>query len=131
MLDDNGKAVGYILCAPDYKRFINGFWRNEAKKLWELDKKFAATAYILPLGYLPFYKKYPAHLHINLLDGYQGKGYGGELMKTLLAKLREMNLPGVVLIVDGDNTGAQRFYKREGFKKLLSAFGGVVMAREL
>ncbi len=131
VLDDGGKAVGYILCAPDYKRFVKDFRANEVKTLWTLDKNFAATAYILPFGYMPFYKKYPAHLHINLLDGYRGKGYGGELMKALTAKLREMNLPGVMLIVDGENTGAQRFYERAGFKKKLAAFGGVVMTKEL
>ncbi len=131
ILDDGGKAVGYIICAPDFKRFIKNFRKTEVKELWALDKKFAATAYLLPLGYLPFYKKYPAHLHINLLDDYQGKGYGSELMDTLSAKLREMNLHGVMLIVDGENTGAQRFYERKGFRKVISAFGGVVMAREL
>ncbi len=131
VLDDNGEAVGYIICAPNYKRFSEAYRKNEAQKLFKADKKFGLFAYILPLTYLPFCKKYPAHLHINLLDDYQSKGYGAELMNTLLSTLKSMGLPGVMLMVDKDNTGAQRFYKRMGFKKIVSAFGGVVMAKEL
>lgn len=131
VLDDDGKAVGYILCAPDYSRYIKDYRKNEVKNLWKLDKRQSITAYFLPLGYLPFKNKYPAHLHIDLLDDYQGKGYGSQLMDTLLNKLREMKIPGVMLIVDKNNEGAQRFYKRAGFRQIASAFGGVVMAREL
>lgn len=131
VLDDGGKAVGYILCAPDFSKYIKGYRKNEVKRLWKLDKKQFLIAYFLPLGYLPFCKKYPAHLHIDLLDDYQGKGYGSQMMNTLLAKLKEMKLPGVMLIVDKDNVGAQRFYERAGFKKIVTTFGGVVMAKEL
>ncbi len=131
VLDDAGKAVGYILCAPDYSRYVKEYRKNEVKQLWKIDKMQSITAYFLPLGYLPFKNKYPAHLHIDLLDDYQGKGYGSQLMDTLLNKLREMKIPGVMLIVDKNNEGAQRFYKRAGFRQIASAFGGVVMAREL
>lgn len=131
VLDDDGKAVGYILCAPDYSKYVKEYRKNEVKQLWKIDKPQSITAYFLPLGYLPFKKKYPAHLHIDILNEYQGKGYGSQLMDTLLDKLRSMNIPGVMLIVDKSNTGAQRFYERAGFKKITSALGGVVMATEL
>ena len=131
VLDDNGKAVGYILCAPDFSKYIKGYRKNEVRQLWSIDKKQSIEAYFLPLGYLPFRRKYPAHLHIDILDEYQGKGYGSELMTTLLNKLKEMNIPGVMLIVDKNNTGAQRFYKRFGFNRTAEAFGGVVMTKEL
>ncbi len=131
VLDDNGEAVGYIICAPDFKRFFKSFRKNEAKELFKLDKKFGLLAYFLPLGYLPFYKKYPAHLHINLLDDYRSKGYGAELINTLASKLKKMHIPGVMLIVDKENEGAQRFYKRMGFSKSIAAFGGVVMVKKL
>ena len=52
-------------------------------------------------------------------------------MKALLGKLREMKVPGVMLIVDKSNSGAQRFYQRFGFKKTASVFGGVVMTKVL
>lgn len=131
VLEDDGKVAGYILCAPDYSRYIRGFHSNEIKKIWKIDKKHCILSYFLPYGYLPFKHKYPAHLHIDLLDEYQSKGYGAQMVKTLLDKLRNMGIPGVMLIVDKTNEGAQRFYKRAGFKVLISAFGGVVMAMEL
>ncbi len=131
VLDDNGKAVGYILCAPDYSRYVKDYRKNEVKQLWKINKLQSITAYFLPFGYLPFKNKYPAHLHIDLLHDYQGNGYGSKMMETLFEKLRSMNIPGVMLIVDKDNTGAQRFYERAGFSKITSALGGVVMAKEL
>lgn len=131
VLDEGGKAVGYILCAPDYKKFVKGYRKNEVRQLWKMDKRQSLTAYLLPLGYLPFKKNYPAHLHIDILDDYQGKGYGSQLMDALLKKLKEIKVPGVMLIVDKENEGAQRFYKRAGFVEKASALGGVVMAKEL
>lgn len=131
VLDDNGKAVGYILCAPDYSNYVKGYRKNEVRKLWEIEKRQSVTAFFLPFGYLPFKKKYPAHLHIDILDEYQGKGYGSQLMDTLLEKLKSMDVPGVMLIVDKENTGAQRFYERKGFSKIASALGGIVMAKEI
>ncbi|MBQ5591543.1 MAG: GNAT family N-acetyltransferase [Clostridia bacterium] len=130
VLDDDGRVAGYILCAPDYKRYIKGFRKNEIPQIWKLDKKHCIFSYFLPLSYLPFRSKYPAHLHIDLLDEYQSKGYGSKMVQTLLDKLKSMGLPGVMLIVDKSNTGAQRFYERAGFKKIISAFGGVVMGME-
>ena len=131
VLDDNGKAVGYILCAPDYSEYAKDYRRHEVKKLWKISKQQSITAYFLPFGYLPYKKQYPAHLHIDLLDEYQGKGYGTELMKALLEKLKSMGVPGVMLIVDKNNTGAQRFYTRAGFTRKASVFGGVVMVKTL
>ncbi len=131
VLDDGGKAVGYILCAPDYSKYVKGYRKNEVRKLWKVERRQSFKSYFLPWGYLPFKKKYPAHLHIDILDDYQGKGYGSQLMDALLEKLKCMNIPGVMLIVDKDNTGAQRFYERKGFSKIASALGGIVMAKEL
>lgn len=131
VLDDGGKAVGYILCAPDYSKYAKGYRKNEVRKLWKVERRQSCKAYFLPLGYLPFKKKYPAHLHIDILEDYQGKGYGSQLMDALLTKLKSMGIPGVMLIVDKDNTGAQRFYERKGFSKVTSALGGIVMAKDL
>lgn len=127
VLDDEGKAVGYILCAPDFKRFIKGYRRNEVKRLFKINFKKGLEAWLIPLGYLPFRKKYPAHLHIDLLKGYRGGGNGTRMIETLIAKLKDMGIPGVMLIVDTENTDAQRFYERNGFHKIIAVFSGTVM----
>lgn len=131
VLDDNGKAVGYILCAPDQKRFQKGYRQNEVKVISALDRGKGIFAWFLPLAYLPFRKHYPAHMHIDLLEGYRSGGNGTRMVQTLLDHLREKGVPGVMLICGTDNTGAQRFYARNGFQKKLSAFGGTVMVKRL
>ena len=78
-----------------------------------------------------FKKIYPAHLHINILEDYQGKGYGTELMNTLLLKLKEKGIKGVMLLAAEGNAGAVKFYKRNGFKTFVTAPGGVAMGRKL
>jgi ribosomal protein S18 acetylase RimI-like enzyme len=78
-----------------------------------------------------FKSKYPAHLHINLLPEYQGKGYGTEMLETLFAALKERGINGVMLLASAENKGAIKFYKRNGFKTLVTAFGGVAMGKKL
>ena len=53
------------------------------------------------------------------------------MIKALENHLVGGGVKGVVLMASKENTGAIRFYKRNGFKKIFSAFGGVVMAKKL
>ena len=78
-----------------------------------------------------FSGRYPAHLHIDLLDDYTGKGSGSLLMKAQLENLTAKKVPGVMLIVGSGNKKAIRFYRRHGFRTLISLFGGTVMGRKL
>ena len=61
---------------------------------------------------------YPAHLHINLLPGYQGQGHGSQLMDTLLTEFRRRGVPGVHLGTNSANEKAVPFYKKQGFALL-------------
>ena len=74
---------------------------------------------------------HPAHLHINLLPGYQGRGHGRTLMTTFLAALRARGVPAVHLGVASANTGARAFYARMGFTEIpvAGAGGGVYLGR--
>ena len=74
---------------------------------------------------------YPAHLHINLLPEYQGKGFGTLMINSLLDELKEKKVKSIMLLADAENTGAIRFYERNGFKKFITAFGGVGMYKKL
>ena len=115
VLDDNGKAVGYILCAPDFSRYIKGYRKNEVRQLWKIDKLQFLTAYFLPFGYLPFKKKYPAHLHIDLLGEYQGKGYFSKLLKFMLEDLKNRGYEKVTLGVEPEETKNKEIYFHYGF----------------
>lgn len=132
LADDEDKAVGYILCEPDFKRFRKVFRKVDVpiiKNIYERDGKMA---WFLPIPYALFGAKYPAHLHIDILDEYQNKGYGSLLMDALLNELSERKIKGVMLTADSDNHGAIRFYKRFGFHTVVNVKNsGIIMAKNL
>lgn len=61
---------------------------------------------------------YPAHLHINILKELRGRELGQRLMEKFIEDARGKKLKGIHLVTRGDNTPAQRFFERLGFKAL-------------
>ena len=61
---------------------------------------------------------FPAHLHIDLLPAWQGRGHGRALIGTLLEALRRHGVPAVHLCMAQANTPARAFYDRLGFRPL-------------
>jgi ribosomal protein S18 acetylase RimI-like enzyme len=59
--------------------------------------------------------RWPAHLHINLLPEARGRGAGAALMRTWLARLRELGVPGVHLGSFAENHPAHGFFQSQGF----------------
>jgi ribosomal protein S18 acetylase RimI-like enzyme len=131
VLEDDGLVVGYIVCAKNYKDYSKKFRKIYAEEVKKLDFSAGVFAKMLPLTYLVFSKKYPAHLHIDINADFTGNGNGTKMMTALLEHLKSKNVKGVMLIVGAHNTAAVRFYKRNGFKILCSLFGGTAMAKEL
>ena len=101
------------------------------KQIKKIDKKSALMARFVPVPYLLLRFKYPAHLHINLLPSYQSKGYGTLMINSLLDELKKKKVKAVMLLAAAENTGAIRFYERNGFKKFITAFGGVGMYKKI
>ncbi len=130
-LEADGLLVGYIICSANVKKFKKNFRKTDLKEIKKLNKASAAESWFIPFPYMVFKSKYPAHLHINLLPEYQGKGYGTEMLETLFAALKERGINGVMLLASAENKGAIKFYKRNGFKTLVTAFGGVAMGKKL
>lgn len=132
LADDEDKAVGYILCEPDFRRFRKVFRKVDVPIVTRIYEKDGRKAQLLPIPYTLFGKKYPAHLHIDILDEYQNKGYGSLLMNTLLNELSARKVKGIMLTADSDNYGAIRFYKRFGFHTVVNIKNaGIVMAKYL
>ncbi len=129
--DENDKPVGYIFCAPDRKKYKREYLRDEVAAI----RKLSFSRSLLALGEIfisiPFEKKYPAHLHIDLSDGYRSQGLGSRLVDALCGKLNNDGVKGVMLIVGGDNKGAIRFYQKNGFQILLGTKFFKVMGRIL
>jgi ribosomal protein S18 acetylase RimI-like enzyme len=138
VLDDgNGTAVGYILGTADTAGFVR----------WYRDTWIPATADRMPapanpprtptdemLGLHHWPERmlvreladYPAHLHIDLLPEWQGKGWGRGLMTAFLAGMTEAGVPRVHLGMLTTNTSARAFYDRLGFHEIAVADAGPV-----
>lgn len=126
VVTQSDKPYGYILGTRDSQQFYQKCekeWfpviRNqynlpdddnksiEAIIIRKLHQKFEAE---------PGIKKYPAHLHVDILPEGQGFGLGWKLMKTFMDKLRELKIKGLHLGVGKKNQNAIKFYKHIGFK---------------
>jgi|LSQX01.1.fsa_nt_gb ribosomal protein S18 acetylase RimI-like enzyme len=130
-VDENDKAVGYIICAENYDRFIKCFLseyllrfkkyefgrRRAAKKSTDLQSKYK--------------DEYPAHLHIDVLPEYQRKGLGHKLVDTLCEHLKSKGVKGVMLTVWENNEKGQGFYKKYGFTFLEKNKGNVAYGVKL
>ncbi|MER6011911.1 GNAT family N-acetyltransferase [Streptomyces bluensis] len=130
VLDDGrGQAVGYILGTADTDRFAEDF-----RTKW---LPLVADRYPEPVGapstpdeaiiqllhrpermVVPEVAAYPAHLHIDLLPEWQGRGHGRALMRTFLQALQERGVPAVHLAMATANTPARAFYGRLGFHEI-------------
>lgn len=130
-VNDEDEAVGYILCAENHGRFKNLFKKFYLPEIRELGFGFYVRALMDIYGHTPYAKKYPAHLHINVLSICQGQGTGTQLMDALKNELRAKGIKGLMLSCAADNDGAIRFYKKNGFKVLATIGGGCIMAVEL
>jgi ribosomal protein S18 acetylase RimI-like enzyme len=75
---------------------------------------------------LPELADYPAHLHIDLLPEWQGKGWGRELIDAFLAGLTAAGTARVHLGMLSTNVSARAFYDRMGFHEIDVADAGPV-----
>lgn len=136
MVDDgSGNAVGYILGVPDSVAFVQR-WRSKfipilaqngiAEPAPSEDRRDQAVSVrhdvynpeeMLHFEHPDLVKQYPAHLHIDILLGYQRQGWGPRLMAALFQKLLSEGAAGIFLGMAYDNEGAGRFYQRMGFQK--------------
>jgi ribosomal protein S18 acetylase RimI-like enzyme len=74
---------------------------------------------------------YPAHLHIDLLPRFQGRGLGKTLIDRWLDLMRSSGVKGVHLGVGAANGRATRFYRAYGFHELDIGPGALMFAINL
>ena len=75
-------------------------------------------------------KRYPAHLHIDILPVGQRMGIGTALVDRLREKLRSEGIPGVFLICGAKNEKGVNFYRKYGFKEIKKLPGSIIFATE-
>lgn len=129
VVDDGGSTVGYIVGTADTAAFVRWFraeWLPRvgprhplpAGRGSEWDEMMTGLLYRPERMLVDQLAGYPAHLHIDLLPGYQRQGLGRRLMTALLAALHERGVPAVHLGMAVENTGARVFYDRCGFTEI-------------
>lgn len=136
VVDDDGIVAGYVLGVADTGAFIDWYARAWAPGFRRrhpvpAPPTAAAPAYteaqLIADGTDPERMRiaeldaYPAHLHIDLLPEYQGRGLGRRLIDTLRGELARRGVAAVHLGLDPANTGARAFYARLGFHELQSS----------
>lgn len=127
--EKDGKAVGYVICCPDSEFFIKEFPKFAKKNGAKLSQKLQCLGDALV--YLPFKKRYPAHLHIDILPEAQRMGYGRCLIDALCENLKKQNKNGVMLAVGKDNENAVKFYNAAGFEVILSLPGTYLFGKRI
>ncbi|MFM9588035.1 GNAT family N-acetyltransferase [Streptomyces scabiei] len=130
VLDDGGgRAVGYILGTADTPAFVDAFrarWLPLVAERYPAppgppatpDEEIAGLLHHPERMLVPELAPYPAHLHIDLLPAWQGRGYGRALMRTFLTALHTAGTAAVHLCMVTANTPARAFYDRVGFHEI-------------
>jgi ribosomal protein S18 acetylase RimI-like enzyme len=60
----------------------------------------------------------PAHLHINLRQGFRGRGIGTQLMDSFKRQVEQAGGAGIHLLAAGDNEPGHWFFEAQGFRRL-------------
>lgn len=129
--NEDDDAIGYILCSTDYNKFKKTMKKNYLPKVWKLSKfKWLLTQLELMID-SRFAKKYPAFLHIDILDSYQRMGLGHKLMDALMEHLKESGVSAIMLGVGADNEKGINFYKKYGFHEIIKGFGILKMGYDI
>jgi GNAT superfamily N-acetyltransferase len=147
ILEDDDGICGYALAAFDSRSFYDRYeheWRpplcasfpappEEDRQHWNRVQQ-VHYVYHHPEYFVPEpYDKYPSHLHIDLLQRAQRRGFGQQMMNILMDRLRDRGSPGVHLCMAADNHPAYKFYSALGFKELIRHGEGdeIYMSRRL
>ena len=64
--------------------------------------------------------RYPAHLHVNIQEGFRGQQVGRRLLERFLAQATAAGVSGMHLAVREENVPARTFFERMGFMRLNS-----------
>jgi len=131
ILEDAQGICGYALGAFDSRKFYDRYekeWRpkltarfpapigdpNQWTRVQQVHNTYHHPDYFLAEPY----DAYPSHLHIDLLERAQGRGYGRQMIERNLATLRRLGSPGAHLGLSTLNMRAYGFYQHLGFREL-------------
>jgi GNAT superfamily N-acetyltransferase len=124
-VNSEDEPVGYIECASSYRGFKVAMKRIYMPRLKAFDRRQISFERQFLLA-LFFIRKWPCHMHINLTGAYQHQGIGSELIKTLIAKLKEEGFHSLAICGNERNSNSWNFYLHCGFKEIFNYGRGLV-----
>jgi ribosomal protein S18 acetylase RimI-like enzyme len=131
--DQGGDVVGYVTGCLDTKRFLSTMkWRIVPVvlvkallrgTLWHPQTVRLLRANLglwLKGGHRtgPALDDYPAHLHVNVRQGFRGQRLGQRLVEAFCKRVRAADVRGVHAGVSAENTPAHHFFEQLGFAEL-------------
>lgn len=130
LLDETGSAAGYILCAENFEEYCRRM-APYAEKIRSLGEEYARRIDGEMEEYGRHAAEYPAHMHIDILDSFTGKGSGTALLGTLTDHLKQKGVRGLMLGVGRDHMKAVHFYQKNRFQVIEEDEGGFTMGLNL
>jgi len=131
--DNHGEVVGYITGCMDTQQFMRAMtWRigpaTFVKALFRGVLWHPQTVRLVRAnlglwlkgndGGHETLRDYPAHLHVNIRDGFRGQKLGHRLVETFCELARKANVRGVHARVSAENTPACHFFGDLGFAEV-------------
>jgi len=130
---ETDKVVGFICGTPNTRMQEERFRKKMIPRIgihlfgytsWRYPLTFKTVFGLLrdyisnseDVGDETIFTQYPAHLHINLLPGFQSHGIGTRLMKHFEAHLLSLGVQGLHLGTTNKNHKALPFYQKMGFE---------------
>lgn len=136
-LEDDQGICGYALGALESRAFFERYEREWRPKLcaqfpdpggdpstWTRSQMVHSWYHHPDYTCPEPYAEYPSHLHIDLLDRAQGRGFGRTMLNQVMDRMRLRGSPGAHLGVSLMNVPAQGFYRKLGFQELLRVGSG-------
>ncbi|HSV96963.1 MAG TPA: GNAT family N-acetyltransferase [Spirochaetota bacterium] len=128
-VDADDRVAGYILGTTDSRAQARRFRRRMIPRIvlralavswWRYPESFRALSHFRRISATQgamddVFEAYPAHLHINLLAGFQRGGAGSVLMELFEARVRAAGVAGIHLSTSMRNEKALPFYRKHGF----------------
>lgn len=145
IVEARGKQNGDIQFVPSPEQLAGerAPWRDETGEISELSLSqlvFSADQLLMRGNEDIYEKRYMATMHIDLLDEFQGKGWGKKLLEMVVGSMKDVKVDeaekgksrGVWLGVGSDNGKVVPFYEKLGFRLMEreKAPGVITMIRD-
>jgi ribosomal protein S18 acetylase RimI-like enzyme len=141
LVDADDAPIGYVLGALDtvaFEQLAEREWWPTLRERYplgagdtEADRAMVTLIHRPPRADPDVARRYPSHLHIDLLPAAQGRGAGRRLVETLVEGLATAGSTGLHLGVDARNRRAIGFYEAVGFEVIARPEGAVTFGRPL